>query len=343
MRGSLTHSKTGWERARTSGTTRRIVSLAGEGLAITVAGQALADELLRPFSHLPEAERTTIEINAWDATACSSPVPELPWDVQGDAGAEIRIRVGEEVLAGYNAAGGSVTAVNPQARRGYYAVESADRLEGVERAVPLLTALRALIGGPHRAIGHGAVVARAGRGVLIPAMAGSGKSTLATAAILAGFDLVGDDITVITTPEGNPIRSHGLYNTVKLDEATLARFPGLEDRVVGRADTGLRGPKFVINLEGAGPGAFVHQAELNAIVVPEIGSEQPELAPVRKAAALLALAPTSVMLFGAAKEATGMAVMSEAVRRLPTYRLRLGKDFAANVDALRTLIEASDE
>jgi hypothetical protein len=67
-------------------------------------------------------------------------------------------------------------------------------------ALKLALTLLALDGARGVAAVHAAAVSRGGRGVLLPAPAGSGKSTLAAGCVLAGWELVADDTTVLEEP-----------------------------------------------------------------------------------------------------------------------------------------------
>ena len=70
---------------------------------------------------------------------------------------------------------------------------------------------------------HAAALRLGAVGCLITGKSGSGKSTITAAAIAHGFDSAGDDFVLIETTTAP--RVHAIFDTIKLDDKSLARFP----------------------------------------------------------------------------------------------------------------------
>ena len=75
---------------------------------------------------------------------------------------------------------------------------------------------------------HCACVSRAGRGVLLAGPSGAGKSTLALALARAGFALLTDDRTYLSSKEGR-MTAWGLATPIKLRPDAVAWFSELQD------------------------------------------------------------------------------------------------------------------
>ena len=102
---------------------------------------------------------------------------------------------------------------------------------------------------------HAGAVARDGRAVLLPARPESGKSSLTTALLLHGFDYLSDEFGAVDPVTG---RLSPVERPISLSPHVLPRFPGLEDRLVDRAEPPvILGQRFVrpldIGAEVAGP------------------------------------------------------------------------------------------
>ena len=86
------------------------------------------------------------------------------------------------------------------------------------------------------------------------------------------------------------------------------------------------------------PDRIIRRAPLRAIVMPQITETmRPRLEPTSPAAALRALAPSSMFqLPGAAEDA--LVRMARLARTLPSYTLECGPDLAANTAVLEEFV-----
>lgn len=163
---------------------------------------------------------------------------------------------------------------------------------------------------------HAALVSRGGQGALIVGPGGAGKSTTAVAALLDGWDYLGDDCVAIERRDGAFIGSP-VYASACLDPKHLATFaPSL---TAEHADPG---EKSMVALRLSARQAA--HAAIRAIILPRVSGGNAIVVDRRDAkAALLALAPTSI-LRRAVPAAAMLARLRALVASAPCYALEMG-------------------
>lgn len=180
---------------------------------------------------------------------------------------------------------------------------------------------------------HTAGLGRAGRGILLTGAGGSGKSTTTAAAVLAGFETVGDDFALIEPRSADqPARAHLVYDCLRFDEASLTMLPAYGGVLSNPQRSA--GQKAQMHLSDLLPAQLTRTLALQAIVVPRItGSGQTRLVPADGALALKAMLPsTAFLLSGGGAEAAQK--IARLVRDLPVHLLEIG---GAPLDAARAL------
>jgi hypothetical protein len=221
-------------------------------------------------------------------------------------------------------------------RRAAIWTADASRLPDWEHAFPLRTLLNWLLAPSASTLAHAAVVCEGERGLLLAGAGGSGKSTTTAACLEVGLETCGDDFVAVTG--GVAPRAHALFDTLKLDERSLACFPRLAAHV---ANPDLApATKARIHLSDVSPAQLRASCSLEAIVVPRLAPGEPtRLAPLSKTAVLRALAPSTLFLTRGAESETA-AKLGALVRRLPTHELRIGGAPAGSAGSLRALLAA---
>jgi hypothetical protein len=184
---------------------------------------------------------------------------------------------------------------------------------------------------------HSAAVAWDGRAALIVGASGSGKSSTALACLLGGLEYLGDDHCLLDLA-GQP-RVHSIYAAAKLHDAQLARFPELDrfvvnrDRVAPEKGVAILYPPFAAQLPVARP--------LAAVLVPRItGGPRTSIQPLRPAAALAALAPSTLLQMASA-DRSGLAAMARLVKTVACYQLSLGTEREEIVHAVQQFLAES--
>jgi len=303
----------------------------GAGIALELASPPLADALTPALSRLPPAGDLPIVLRL-QAFSEGEP-PSLPWPLAPPAGGEATLRLGEHRFVVGGATPPTLMLADLAAKRAWYWIEDAARLSLAERAAPFLRLLAAALARRERWVVHGGAVADERRALLLVGRGGSGKSTSCLAALGTGLALLGDDYVLVDAAVSPP-SVHALFSAAKADHASRQRLAAagvdLPARFLEPAG------KTLLDL-GAEQVRWASRAPLAAIVLPRIAAETGEPVAVSAAAAMRALAPSS--LFQLADQATqrfaACAVVSRAV---PAFRLDVGPDLRTVGAALRRLL-----
>jgi hypothetical protein len=177
---------------------------------------------------------------------------------------------------------------------------------------------------------HAAALRLGAVGCLITGKSGSGKSTITAAAIAHGFDTAGDDFVLIETT--TVPRVHAVFDTVKLDDKSLARFSQFEPFIRNpsrRADD-----KAIIHLFDSSRDRIASGFPLHVILHAHLtGEQQSRIVRSAPSDAFRALAPSSLFLLRAqGKQVAANCAM--LVGRLGTYAFEIGTDIGAAVAEL---------
>lgn len=323
--------------ARLVGVRELVLAIAGEGVRLRLAGERLAEALTPALSHHPVAlgAPPSATICAFDLATSGTPAPPFPWaasDIRERG--EIRGFNDRHVRTLYDSGPGVLSMLDVDRRYAILAVTDARRIPASGRAAPLRTIFHWQFGSATRLLAHAAAVGSVEHGGLILAGAGgSGKSTTAVACAAAGMRYLGDDYVLLETA-GEPV-VHSLYQTAKLTDASLALLPALE-RLPRSSAADER--KRVLDLSRAFPGCVVERLPVRAIVLPQLSDRgETQLTPASPAAALRALAPTTIFQLPS-NGGVALAQLARLARRVPAYRLQIRRG-APRVGAVAQLLE----
>ena len=181
---------------------------------------------------------------------------------------------------------------------------------------------------------HAAGIGTPAGGVLLAGKGGSGKSTTTLACLNSDLGILGDDYCLLAD-EPQPF-AYSLYSVAKLiGDDDLARFPHLARRVSNRQRA--PGDKVLIPLHQCASDRMLTGFPVKAVLVPRVtGGTETRLRPINPSAALLALAPTSLMQFAGGADTLG--AMARLVKRVPTFLLELGTDLGRIPPVIRRLL-----
>lgn len=308
--------------ASAGGVIARLLNVGGHKVRLEFAGGGLFEAMFRPFAHLETSGEPEITISCWDSETTGVPLPatvncgevatqSLP-ALQRDLPRRWALTRPDPGLSAYSR----------DDSRGIYWWPAASELTYGD----LAGGLRAIINWSMADRGlhflHTAAVAQAGVAALIVGQSGSGKSSTALTCLLDGLDYLGDDHCLVD-PAGTPT-VHAVYAAAKLHTGQLRRFPELEahlvnpDRDPTEKGVAILYPHFAKQLPLHLPVA--------ALLVPVIGEALvSRIEPLSRGAALLALAPSTLLQMAAA-DRSGLGPMGELVRKVPCYRIVLGSD-----------------
>lgn len=293
---------------------------------LQVEGAHLARRLTTAIRHAEckAGGADAVKIIALDGTACGRKPP--PWDLPTYERRHLeRLHVSSDGarLLHHNPDTTNWTVFDRERRLAVTWTASADRLPDWEDSFPLRTILHWMSVGRPCCLAHAAVVEKTGRAVLLTGRGGSGKSTTTVAALFSGMRTCGDDFVMVELAESGAI-AHCLYDTLKLDQASLQRFGELQANVANperAADQKAR-----VHLSDLMPDRLLQSAPLHAIVQPTITDDPlPSLRKVDPGVVLRALAPTTLFLLRG-EEGILAGKLASLVRALPTWQLRLSRN-----------------
>ena len=320
-------SRGGWEAQR--------VRLGPNVLKILTTGGALASAVRLAFGPLaltPEGP-SDAEIRSWDSvgTGCARPIPA--WTLPG------RFEGADRVFT-CDVDHPQLTMSRPTDGSALVWSQDGENPAPWEASAPFRHVIDRLLGTRGTVFIHGGVVIESQRGVLLTAPGGGGKSTTVLACAAAGMSTLGDDFVMLenrcdtrTVPT-----VHALYATARL----LPNSPVwsiLEPSALPPSDKhpiDVMG-KHLVSLANLFPDRMARSADLVAIAVPsrEHSDARPSVKPITAAAALRALAPTTLSLTEARPGA--FAAMRMLCEELPCYELRVTPDLAAVVSCVRRI------
>jgi hypothetical protein len=313
------------------------------------AGPALVEPLTRAIAHLSvegaPTGGTDLTVDVWDSDTTGVPLSPLLRalvdSLHGNPFAllssrqEIVALSNDRVAATFELGSGVLTLFDRERNHAIYWVRNVVELPYYERGAPFRTTLNWWLSQKGIQCVHAAAVGTPEAALLLTGKGGSGKSTTALACIGTPLSYIGDDYCAISTNDGPEVFS--LYNTGKFrDDADVRRQPRFEPWIVNPERSG--DEKYLMYLAESAPDQLLTRAPLAAIVLPHVtGETKPRLEQVGSAAALKALAPTSIFqLPGAASNA--FVQMAALAKSLPCYSLACGTDLAATTDVLAELV-----
>jgi hypothetical protein len=201
--------------------------------------------------------------------------------------------------------------------------ESAAELSLYERGRPLHVPLSLWHKNRDVPLIHAGLVARNGRGVLLVGPGGSGKSTSALTSACAGFDFLSDDLVGLESLPDGTFVGHSLYSSTFMDPDHLERFPLLRGHAVPRRYWFEK--KHLVLLSRIAALAFTPSSQISALVLPRVRHlAEAQLRPASKGEALMALAPSSLLVGDRSRGRESFDKQAKLVEQVPCYRLDLG-------------------
>lgn len=304
--------------------------IAGREVLVRYADAGMRELLGRATSHLRggHLDRPALTIDCWSTTG-KQPTPPAGWPSTGTIHMD-----GGSVVVNWDLRFGTLRAYDSQRRHAWTRFDHPADAATWEA------------GGPFRRIFnwwapefgllfmHAAAVGRPDGGVLLVGRSGSGKSTTALACLAAGLDFAGDDSCLIESAEAP--WAHGLYVSAKGDARTSNLVPVFADEFA-RSPIKLDGDS-VIFVDQVRPNGVASGFPLRGIVVPKLSAEGGELTRIGPAAALRALAPSTLTQLPGGDRVGGLARMASIVQELPTWELPIGPNPADAAELIKGLV-----
>ena len=330
----------------------REFAFAGRRVRMRVAGHELAEHLMRPFAHLRVArvrdarvsdgeDSVALAIDVWDERVVHVPYP--PGDDREPN--ETRRPTGHGLLAlsaatryvRYDCTAW-VTWLDRAERRIIGWRANADRLSMHERTRPLPFLLPVWYADQGVQVIHAGLVARGDRGVLFCGANGAGKSTSSLACLCAGLDFLSDDHVGLEAVPGGGFVGHSVFASTRLEPDHLERFPELVPHAIPSPEW--FETKSLILVAEAMPERVRASVPIRAIALPVLGEgPHSSVTPIGRAAALRALAPSTLMQMPFGATADRFAELARLTASVPAFRLDLGRDVRGIAPRVHELID----
>ena len=326
---------------RAQDTARRVrhcYRVAGRDLHFAFAGEAL-DTLLTPaLAHLtgPDDGSPDLSVIVWDSESTGVRMPPPPWEPKDHLPrGQIRnfdsTRVAIANLPGLD----GFNMLDRERRLALYWRSSPKVVSYHERSFPFRVILNWWAASHDIQFAHAAAVGHEDGGVLITGKSGTGKSTSALACLGSGLLYASDDHVLLERRAG--LYVHSLYNSGKLHLERLADLPHFQPYVRNSED--LDEGKALVFVHQVSPEEVSGGFPVRAILIPKVtGRAETQIVPISRAAALVALAPSSMFLLpGDDRRAFHNFV--RYVREVPCFSLLAGTDLATIPEAVKALLE----
>lgn len=206
---------------------------------------------------------------------------------------------------------------------GMFWVRDANEVPLFEVGAPLQSILHWWLSDHGTQLLHAAALGTSSGGVLIAGPGGVGKSTTALSCLASNLAYASDDYCLLdNTPAPY---AYSVYNTAKIDQETLLRFPHLRTAVDNLEC--LQRDKALLFLWRHFPETIIGGFPIRAVLLPRVANRtQTDTAAASPLEGLLALAPSTMQQLAGAGQAAWQA-MTGLVQRVPCYHLNLGSDW----------------
>lgn len=312
--------------------------LASHPIRIRVVGEAWANAVSSSMGHLAVSGRASapvLTVDVWDVEAAGVPAP--PLSELDPGGPPILMRTSADGQFVGEQRPHSVTWLDRARERVVGFTRSARLLNLDERARPFHKMLSTWLESRGVQFVHSGLITHGEKGILFVGNGGAGKSTSSIACLRAGMGYLGDDFIGLGLEEGRFV-GHGLYASCLLNIHHIERFPDLKP--LGHAPYHDFEDKFVLYLSEAFPGGIRRRVAVNALMMPRVvDAEVTTFKPAARAAALMAIAPTSVM-FLARPNRAAFERLTQLVQNTPAYWLELGRRVDLIPNAVRALADS---
>ena len=317
-------------------TLQRQYQIAGYPVQVRIVGERLAQQVEAALTHLsvanPRADALCIDL--WDQQATG-----IAWDITHERTNDVLImmRATED--------GRFVCEERPQGEhwldrtkhRIIGSTTSADQRHLDERARPFHKLLATWLNDRGIQFIHSGLIEVAGKGLLFAGHGGAGKSTTSISCLQSGYQYLGDDFIGIEPNSNGAFVGYGLYASGLLCTDHLERFPDLVPYTHPPFHT--HEEKAVFYVADRFPDAMRHKVDISAIALPKVVNRRhTSYTPASRVEALLALAPTSVMLLPV-PSAKAFHMLAQLVETVPVYWLELGSDIDRIPDAVKQLAD----
>ncbi len=302
------------------------------------AGSMLAPHLTPALSHLaaPSPAEPDLTVCVWDSDSTGVRLPACPWKPEHVAPGhgEVRGWSDETIQIAMAVDAGVLSVLSQEENLAYCWHLEGRRPPAHERAAPFKAVFHWWLHARGVHLVHAGAVGASGGAVLLVGKTGAGKSSTALTCLDAGLGFLADDHCLVKPAD--PPRVLGLYNSAKLMEGDLHRYPRLAPKASNPGEVGAEKALFWIHRHFESQ--IVREAPVRAILLCRVSDrEKTDWRPVSGARVLRDLIPSTMVYLPGVDRADTRA-MSRLVQRAPCYLLELGADPARIPSAIQHII-----
>lgn len=316
------------------------LSVGGYTVELQFAGQILPQYVVPALAHLTAqpVSNPDLTVCLWDGLSTKRRfIPSLEEEGFPSAAGKIRGHHGDRFYSVYDLGTNIFSMLDSYQGLSLVWICDPHQLPQYERSAPLRNVLHRWMGDHGRQMTHAAAMGLSTGGVLLVGKGGSGKSTSALACLQSGLKIAGDDYCLVTTEKEPYVFS--LYNSVKLNHDSLARFPHLLPYTNNQER--MTSEKALFFLNENFPDQISTGFPLSAVLVARItGGTASWLEPISPSEALLALAPSSILQLDWAG-GKDFRALAKLVKSVPCYDFHLGTKISEIPAALSSLLSGS--
>lgn len=322
---------------------RHSLEFAGVPIDLLVAGDDLAQRLIRPFAHLEITSpsdsvlRPSMTFVDGEATGADPmlPPPGAEWVSEGE-GWRVSVHgawryiseTRKSSLICLDRATGSVAAL----------FRSATHLTLADQARPL----QRMMGQICTCFGvqsvHAGLVARDGKGVLIVGGSGQGKTTTAIDCFAGGLDFMADDSAAIGETPERGFTGYSLYSSARVLPDQVSRWPSFADRWQSPQPTD---DKALLMPAEVSPERVARRCRIIAIMVPTITGGPFRVTPASPRQAFSALVFDSEEVRRSRMSRAEFRRLVKLTKEVPCFMCELGNDPAAVAAGMADFIGSS--
>ena len=324
--------------AANAGEKLRYYQLAQFTLCLKFAGEALASPLTAALEHLEieAVENPDLTICIWDSISTQTPSFEIPWspdsyalrgEVVGYHCEQIRIFVQTGILHVFH----------EKQNTALYWTRDHRNLPWWIAGSPLQILIHLWMQRKGLQLTHAAAVGYPEGGVLLTGKGGAGKSTTTLGCMELGMRYLSEDYCLLSSAPAPWIYS--VYNSAKITDTTLSRFPNLGNRVQNSSRQ--EGDKALLFHQQFQPEKILLGCPLKAIIALQITDlQQSRLEPVNPVSIFASLSASTLWQLHYAGPSI-VHHLKQVALSVPCYQLFLGYDWADAPKRIETLIKDS--
>ena len=306
--------------------------MAGAPIVLNFAGTEVRDVLGSAFEHLATpsengSSRPELTVHLWDSASNASPPPPRP-ATPNDFAVGAMFHFHDGPLRGvYEPGTEALSILDLDSGLAWYWVRDIAKVPYWDRASPMRQVLFWWLRSRRYLQVHGSAVGTSNGGVLMVGRRGSGKSVTSLSVLGSTLLFAADDYSAVSMDE--PHRIASIYSAGKLvPEQGEKLLPHLMP-LVSNPDR-LKAEKAVLYTHQHFANQTTKGFPLQAILVPMVRATQREsrIVDIPRTAAFAALAPSTILQLRTANQEE-LTVMSELVKRVPSYGIELGTDTAS--------------